>query len=84
MPAKKKSLEEPAEETLAVEKKDEKAPPITADQFSAALAELVTLARAAGLRPVQMMLSTYVKQGMSVIDGLLGALEGSSQKKKDE
>jgi len=76
------TIEEPTEETPAVEKRDEETP-LTAEQFSATLTELVTRARAAGLRPVQMMISSYVKQGMSVMDGLLGALEGINQKKKD-
>ena len=80
--------EEPVVEKPVVEKKDEEEKDeeasLTAEQFSATLAELVTRARAAGLRPVQMMISSYVKQGMSVMDGLLSALEGITQKKKDQ
>ena len=72
--------EEPAEEAQIVEKENEEMP-LTAEQFSTALGELVTRAKAAGLRPVQMMISAYVKQGMSAIDGLLGSLEGG--KKRD-
>tara|TARA_Y100000310_G_scaffold3792_1_gene4673 strand:+ start:15813 stop:16067 length:255 start_codon:yes stop_codon:yes gene_type:complete len=76
------TIEEPTEETPVVEKKDE-ATPLTTEQFSVALAELVTRAKAAGLRPAQMMISAYVKQSMSVVDGILGALDGN-QKKKDQ
>jgi hypothetical protein len=81
-------VEKPVVEKPVVEKKDEEEKDeeasLTAEQFSATLAELVTRARAAGLRPVQMMISSYVKQGMSVMDGLLSALEGITQKKKDQ
>jgi len=75
-------IEEPTGEALVVEDEDEdKEPPLTAELFSATLTELVTRARAAGLRPIQMMFGSYVKQGMSMVDGLLGALEGNQKKK---
>mgnify|MGYP005831257331 CR=1 FL=1 len=58
--------------------------PLTSEQFSAALTTLVTRAKQAGLRPIQMMASTYLAQGLSMIDGLLGALDESDQKKKKD
>ena len=59
--------------------------PLTSEQFSAALTTLVTRAKQAGLRPIQMMASTYLAQGLSMIDGLLGAFdEGNQKKKKDQ
>lgn len=73
------------EETL-----DDEAPvveepqPFTAEQFSAALDTLVTRAKEAGLRPIRMMASAYIAQGLSMVDGLLGAFEGSDKKKDDK
>ena len=59
--------------------------PLTAEQFSTALSTLTTRAKEAGLRPIQMMASTYLAQGLSMIDGLLGAFdEGNQKKKKDQ
>ena len=75
--------ETPDEDTL-----DEKVPvveeqqPLTADQFSTALTTLTGRARKAGLRPIQMMASAYIQQGLSVIDGLLGAFDDDDEKKK--
>jgi len=75
--------ETPDEDTL-----DEKVPvveeqqPLTADQFSTALTTLTGRARKAGLRPIQMMASAYIQQGLSVIDGLLGAFDDDDEKNK--
>lgn len=63
---------------------DETPKPINAEQFKAAFSELVDRAKAAGLRPAQIMLGAYVKQAFGMVDGLLGALEGESPKKKPE
>ena len=82
--------ETPDEDTL-----DEKVPvvkepvveeqqPLTADQFSTALTTLTGRARKAGLRPIQMMASAYIQQGLSMIDGLLGAFEDDEKKKKKD
>ena len=60
------------------------AQPLTSEEFAKALDQLVTRARAAGIRPLQVMAATYLKQGMDMLDGVLGALEGSSQKKEKE
>jgi G3E family GTPase len=72
--------ETPDEKTLVVEEQQ----PLTSEQFSAALTTLVTRAKQAGLRPIQMMASTYIAQGLSMIDGLLGAFDESDQKKKKD
>ena len=56
--------------------------PLTSEQFSTALTTLVTRAKTAGLRPIRMMATTYLAQGLSMIDGLLGAFDESDQKKK--
>ena len=58
--------------------------PLTSEQFSAALTTLVTRAKTAGLRPIRMMATTYLAQGLSMIDGLLGAFDESDQKKKKD
>ena len=82
------ATEEPTEETLDEEAPVVEAPvveerqPLTADQFSTGLTTLVTRAREAGLRPIQMMASAYLAQGLSMIDGLLSAFDESDQKKK--
>ena len=56
--------------------------PLTAEQFSTALSTLTTRAKQAGLRPIQMMASSYIAQGLSMIDGLLDAFDENGQKKK--
>ena len=45
------------------------------------LAELKDRAKAAGLRPIQNMVTSYISQGLSMVDGLLESLEGSKKKK---
>jgi type IV secretory pathway VirB10-like protein len=66
------------EEASAVEEPQ----PLTAEQFSTALSTLTTRAKQAGLRPIQMMASSYIAQGLSMIDGLLDAFDENGQKKK--
>jgi len=56
--------------------------PLTADQFSSALNTLTGRAKTAGLRPLRMMASAYIQQGLSMIDGLLGAFDDDDEKKK--
>ena len=55
---------------------------LTADEFSTALNTLTGRAKAAGLRPLRMMASAYIQQGLSMIDGLLGAFEEDDDEKK--
>lgn len=58
-----------------------KAAPMTSEEFSAALEQLTARAKAAGLRPLQVMLASYAKQGMVVLDNLLASFEESTPKK---
>jgi hypothetical protein len=90
--------EEPTEETPDEKTLDEKEPvveeivvkepvaeeqqPLTADQFSSALTTLTGRAKTAGLRPLRIMATAYIQQGLSMIDGLLGAFDESDEKKK--
>ena len=67
----KKVEEVPA---LVIEKPSEDAP-LTQAEFQAQLEKLQARARAAGLRPLQVMMAAYAKRGMAVIEGVLSALE---------
>lgn len=69
-----KDLEAPQEEAQG--------PPLTSQEFVAAMDNLFKRAKAAGVRPLQVMAETYVKKGMGVIDGLLAALEDGNGKGK--
>lgn len=55
--------------------------PLTKDEFADRLDNLFGRARAAGVRPLQVMAATYAKQGLDILDGFLGALEEGSKKK---
>ncbi len=59
--------------------------PLTKEMFAAQMQQLTERARAAGLNPIHTMAKTYIKQGMTIIEGLLASLEneGSSKKKKE-
>lgn len=52
------------------------AAPMSAEEFTVALDQLVQRAKVAGVRPLQVMVRSYLKQGVAVIDGVLGSLEG--------
>jgi|TARA_R100001530_G_scaffold108141_1_gene75741 hypothetical protein len=67
------------EPTLVIEGEDND--PLTPTEFVESLGELKDKAKAAGLRPIRKMLSSYVSQGLSVVDGLLESLEGKKKKK---
>ena len=69
-------LEEP---TLVIE---DDGKPLSPTEFVESLGELKDKAKAAGLRPIRKMLSSYVSQGLSVVDGLLESLEGKKKKGK--
>ena len=47
----------------------------TQEQFSAQTAALIEKARAAGLRPLRVMVGAYLQQGINVFDKLLEGLE---------
>ena len=68
--------EKPKEET-----KEEQVLPLTSEEFGSALADLIERARAAGMRPLQIMAATYMKQSIAMVDGLLAALEGGGKEK---
>ena len=81
-------VEEPVVEELVAEAPVVEEPvaeeqqPLTADQFSTALNTLTGRAKTAGLRPLRMMASAYIQQGLSMIDGVLGAFEEDDDEKK--
>lgn len=56
-------------------------PSMTVNEYNTSLNELRERAKAAGLRPMQIMLASYLSQGLSVVDGLLEALEGKKNEK---
>jgi len=62
----------------------EPVPFMTQEEFAAQMAQLTERARAAGLRPIQAMFATYVKQGMNVLDKILEGLEPVDSSKKKE
>ena len=78
--------EAPAVEEVIVEEKPvltvEGQDGISPSELVESLAELKDRAKAAGLRPIQNMVTSYISQGLSMVDGLLESLEG--KKKKDK
>ena len=64
---------------------DEQAAPLTKEEFAAQMAQLTERARAAGLRPLQVMAQSYARQGMTLLDKLLEGLapDAASPKKKE-
>tara|TARA_Y100000296_G_C5150744_1_gene246269 strand:+ start:921 stop:1211 length:291 start_codon:yes stop_codon:yes gene_type:complete len=69
-------LEEP---TLTIEDDSKTLSPT---EFVESLAELKDKAKAAGLRPIQNMVTSYISQGLAMVDGLLESLEGKKKKGK--
>ena len=55
---------------------------LTSEQFVERVEELITRARAAGLRPVRTLFRTYIKQGLDLIESTMGALEGDPEELK--
>ena len=53
---------------------------ISPSELVESLAELKDRAKAAGLRPIQNMVTSYISQGLSMVDGLLESLEGKKKK----
>tara|TARA_Y100000310_G_scaffold260629_1_gene269655 strand:- start:3299 stop:3580 length:282 start_codon:yes stop_codon:yes gene_type:complete len=68
----------------AVETDDDELESLTKDQLVESFEELVTRGRSAGLRPLKVLAGTYIKQGLDVLDGLLGAFEGGKKKRGKE
>ena len=77
--------EAPVEDEVIVEEKTvltvEGQDWISPSELVESLAELKDRAKAAGLRPIQNMVTSYISQGLSMVDGLLESLEGSKKKK---
>ena len=77
--------EAPVEDEVIVEEKTvltvEGQDGISPSELGESLAELKDRAKAAGLRPIQNMVTSYISQGLSMVDGLLESLEGSKKKK---
>lgn len=69
----KKVVEVAPQVTQAIEKPVE--PPMSSAEFSATLDQLMTRAKAAGVRPLQVMATSYAKQGLAMLDGLLASLD---------
>ena len=55
---------------------------ISPSELAESLVELKDRAKAAGMRPIQNMVISYINQGLSMVDGLLESLEGSKKKDK--
>ena len=55
---------------------------ISPSELVESLVELKDRAKAAGIRPVQNMVLSYLNQGLAMVDGLLGSLEGKNKKDK--
>lgn len=56
--------------------------PLTREELTKKMEELSVRARAAGMSPLQTMIATYAKRGMTMIEVFLSALEDGSSTKK--
>ena len=79
--------EAPVENEVIVEEEpvltvEDEVKPISPTELADSVVELKDRAKAAGIRPVQNMVTSYISQGMAMVDGLLESLEG--KKKKDK
>ena len=65
------------------EPKSEPLVPLTAEEVTAKVEQIVTRVKEVGLRaPLRALFTTYAKQVTSVLDGVLGALDGDYGSKK--
>lgn len=55
--------------------------PISVDEFREMRDQLFARARAAGMRPLQLMLMEYARQGMALFEGVLSSLDENSRKR---
>ena len=69
-----------ADEPVKTETSKESEAPLTSAEFMASFDALVKRAKAAGVRPLEVMATTYLKQGMGLLDGMLAALEEGKEK----
>jgi len=58
------------------------AEPLTTDRLVESFEELITRGRAAGFRPLKVLAASYIKQGLDVFDGVMGAFEDGGKGKK--
>ena len=75
--------EAPVEDEVTVEKEPVltiEGQTINPTELVESLVELKDRAKAAGLRPIQNMVTSYISQGLSMVDGLLESLEGKKKK----
>jgi len=73
----------PVEDEVTVEKEPVltiEGQTINPTELVESLVELKDRAKAAGLRPIQNMVTSYISQGLSMVDGLLESLEGKKKK----
>ena len=68
-------------EPLTTDHLDE-AEPLTTDRLVESFEELITRGRAAGFRPLKVLAASYIKQGLDVFDGVMGAFEDGGKGKK--
>ena len=70
------------EPLLSIESEDGEAlsPTELVDTLKEAGVELKDRAKAAGMQPIQEMVASFVSKGLSIVDGLLEALEGKKKK----
>ena len=59
---------------------EEPSPPMTQEDFADALSNLTDKARTAGVRTAKVMIAAGAVELLKVLDGVLGALEGATQK----
>ena len=55
---------------------------LTKEMFVTQIRQIIERARAAGLSPIRMMAKAYVKQGTTILEGLLSSLENENTSKK--
>ena len=70
------------EHTVPQESESAQDAPLTKEQFAAQMQLLTDRARAAGLNPLHTLVQTYAKQGMTLLESMLAALEEKADNSK--
>ena len=70
------------EHTAPQESESAQDAPLTKEEFAAQMQLLADRARAAGLNPLQTLFQTYAKQGMTLLESMLAALEEKADNSK--
>ena len=87
MPKAKVKSEQPVKEEVAVEEEPvltiegEDGKVVSSTELAESLSELKDRVKAAGMRPLQNVVTSYASTILGAGDGLLGALEGKKKKK---